>query len=162
MGFWKCVAYLCTTGTVGFFAGRIVPKKWLKPEQGIFRCRKFEKGGSIYEKLGIRKWHKRLPDMSRILPFMMPRKNLSGDYKERLPEMIEETCVAELVHIAVSVAGLNCLKLWPGCGGVAIVIIHTLLLNLPFILIQRYNRPRLIRLQEKLQKASERRYCKAI
>lgn len=146
----KCAIYLALTGTVGFFAGRIIPKRWLKPEKGWFRSFSFEKDGAIYEKLGIRKWHKRLPDMSRILPFMMPAKNLSGDYEERLPVMIQETCVAEIVHIAVSILGLPCLWMWPGAGGIIVTAIYIGLLNLPFVLIQRYNRPRLLRLQQKL------------
>lgn len=146
----KCAVYLALTGIVGFFSGRIMPKRWIKPEKGLFRNFAFEKNGAVYEKLGIRKWHKRLPDMSRILPFMMPAKNLSGDYEDRLPEMIRETCVAEIVHIAVSIMGLPCLWMWPGIGGVTVTAIYILFLNLPFILIQRYNRPRLIRLQQKL------------
>ena len=82
----------------------------------------------------------------------MPAKSLSGDYGQNLPVMIQETCVAEAVHITVSVAGLRCLWMWPGVGGVIVTAIHIILLNLPFILIQRYNRPRLIRLQKKLEK----------
>jgi len=147
----KCALYLALTGTAGFFAGRIVPKRWFKPETGWFRSFSFERNGAVYEKLGIRKWHNKVPDMSRILPGLMPAKALSGDYRDKLPVMIRETCVAELVHITVSIAGLRCLWLWPGIGGVAVTAINAVLLNLPFILIQRYNRPRLIRLQKKLQ-----------
>lgn len=145
----KCATYLAVTGTAGFLIGRMIPKRWLKPEKGWFSSFAFEKNGAVYEKLGIRKWQKRVPDMSRLLPFMMPPKNLSGNYEERLYEMIQETCVAEIIHIAVSIVGLLCLWLWPGWGGVMITAIYILLLNLPFILIQRYNRPRLIRLQQK-------------
>ena len=95
--------------------------------------------------------------MSRILPGLMPAKSLSGDYGQNLPVMIQETCVAEAVHITVSVAGLRCLWMWPGVGGVTVTAIHIILLNLPFILIQRYNRPRLIRLQKKLQTRKEKK-----
>jgi len=150
MNLLKCAIYLALTGIAGFFIGRIIPKGWLKPEKGWFRSFAFERSGAVYEKLGIRKWHKRLPDMSRILPFMMPAKNLSGDYEERLPVMIQETCVAEIVHIVVSILGLRCLWMWPGAGGFIVTVIHIGLLNLPFIMIQRYNRPRLLRLHQKL------------
>ena len=155
----KCACYLALTGTVGFFVGRLIPKEWLKPETGWFRSFSFENNGAVYEKLGICKWHKKVPDMSRILPALMPAKNLSGDYGERLPVMIQETCVAEIVHITVSIAGLRCLWMWPGVGGVTVTAIHIILLNLPFILIQRYNRPRLIRLQKKLEKKKEGTIC---
>lgn len=146
----KCTIYLTATGIAGFLVGRVMPKRWLRPEKGWFCSFAFERNGTVYEKLGIRKWQNRLPDMSRILPFMMPAKNLSGDYEERLPEMIRETCVAEIIHIAVSIFALPCLWIWPGAGGVIVTTIYIGLLNLPFILIQRYNRPRLLRLQKKL------------
>lgn len=157
MNLLKCAIYLALTGIAGFFIGRIIPKGWLKPEKGWFRSFAFERSGAVYEKLGIRKWHKRLPDMSRILPFMMPAKNLSGNYEERLPVMIQETCIAEIVHIAVSILGLRCLWMWPGVGGIIVTIINIGLLNLPFIMIQRYNRPRLLRLQQKLLKKVDKK-----
>ena len=63
--------------------------------------------------------------------------------------MICETCIAELIHALLCLSGLYCLKLWPGAGGIIAAIVYILLFNLPFILIQRYNRPRLIRLQQR-------------
>lgn len=151
MGLVKCAVFLCLNGICGFFLGRILPKRWFLPDAWIFRSRGFERHGKIYEKLGIRRWHKRVPDMSRIFPALMPPKNLTGDFSRRLPEMIRETCVAELIHTLLSLTGLYCLWLWPGWGGVTVSTIHFLLLNLPFILIQRYERPRLIRLQAKME-----------
>ena len=53
----KCAIYLALTGAVGFFVGRIIPKRWIQPEKGLFRSFPFEKNGTVYEKLGIRKWH---------------------------------------------------------------------------------------------------------
>lgn len=153
----NCAIYCAIAGTVGFFFGRLVSKCPLKPEKGVFRCFGFEKNGALYEKLNIRKWQAKVPDMSRILPFLMPPKNLSGNYAQRLPMMIHETCVAEITHIAVSILGLRCLKIWPGMGGVLVTMLFILLLNVPYILIQRYNRPRLMRLQKKLQAREEKK-----
>ena len=153
----KCAIYCAIAGTVGFFFGRLISKRPMKPEKGLFRCFKFEKNGVLYEKLNIRKWQARVPDMSRILPFLMPPKNLSGNYSDRLPTMIRETCVAEITHIVVSILGLPCLAIWPGVGGIAVTAIFILQLNVPYILIQRYNRPRLIRLYRKLQGREEKK-----
>lgn len=146
----KCTIYLMGAGVVGFFVGRLFSLFRLKPDRGLFRCFDFEKNGMLYEKLNIRRWQARVPDMSKIFPKLMPPKNLSGNYEDRLPVMIQETCVAELTHIVVSVLGLPCLWMWSGVGGVAITAIFIIFLNVPYILIQRYNRPRLIRLQKKL------------
>ena len=138
------------TGVIAFFVGRLLPKKWFRADLFPYRSFRFEQDGRIYDKLHIRKWQNKLPNMSKILPFMMPAKNLSGDYKKRLPRMLQETCVAELIHTLNCFVGLYCLKLYPGVGGVIILILYITLFNLPFIIIQRYNRPRLMRLAKRV------------
>ena len=75
--------------------------------------------------------------------------------------MIQETCVAELIHMLLSVTGLACLAIWPGLGGIAVTIVYILLGNLPFIIIQRYNRPRLERLLTLQQRKQERKVTHA-
>lgn len=150
MNFWKCFWFLIITGVIAFFVGRLLPKKWFCADRFPYRSFRFEQDGRIYDKLRIRKWQNRVLDMSKILPFMMPAKNLTGDYKKRLPRMLQETCVAELIHALNCFVGLYCLKLYPGVGGVIISILYIILFNLPFILIQRYNRPRLMRLAKRV------------
>jgi len=145
----QCAVYFVITGIAGFLLGRILPKKWIDPQKGLYRCYPFERNGSIYQRIGIHRWQDKVPSMSRILPFMVPAKNLKGNWRERLPLMIHETCVAELIHWLLCVSGLYCLRIWPGIGGVCIAAFYALVLNLPFILIQRYNRPRLILLLQK-------------
>lgn len=151
MEFWKCFFYFALTGVLALLLGRILPKSRLHPEGLLFRSRPFEQDGKLYEKLNIKQWQNRLPDMSRILPFLMPPKKLSGDYKQRLPMMIEETCVAELIHVLVCISGLYSLQLWPGTGGVSVYLIYVVVFNLPYIMIQRYNRPRLMKLYRKVR-----------
>ena len=150
MNFWKCFWFLIITGVIAFFVGRLLPKKWFCAERFPYRSFRFEQDGRIYDKLHIRKWQNKVLDKSKILPFMMPAKNLSGDYKKRLPRMLQETCVAELIHTLNCFVGLYCLKLYPGVGGVIILILYITLFNLPFIIIQRYNRPRLMRLAKRV------------
>lgn len=153
----KCTVYCMIAGTVGFFFGRLISKLPIEPGKGLFRCFAFEKNGTVYEKLNIRRWQAKVPDMSRVLPRLMPPKNLTGDYAQRLPVMIRETCVAETTHIIVSILGLPCLRIWPGIGGVTVTAVFIVFLNVPYILIQRYNRPRLIRLQKKLRSREEKK-----
>ena len=151
MKLWSCILYLSITGAIAFFVGRILPKEWFRPELFPYRSYKFERGGRIYDKLNIRKWQSKVPDMSRILPKIMPPKNLSGNFKERLPLMLQETCVAEMIHSVLCLASLCCLELYPGIGGVIIVILYVVFFNLPYIIIQRYNRPRLLKLTQRIQ-----------
>lgn len=150
MNFWRCFVYLSVVGIISFFVGRLLPKKWFRADLFPYRSFRFEQDGRIYDKLHIRKWQNKVPDMSRILPKWMPAKNLSGDYKSRLPRILQETCVAELIHTLNCFAGLYCLKLYPGVGGIIVLILYITLFNLPFIIIQRYNRPRLMRLAKRV------------
>ncbi len=148
--FWNSFWYLIFTGIIGFLAGRLVPKSWFQAVAFPYKPFSWEQGGKIYEKLNIRHWQNKVPDMSKLLPGWMPAKSLVGDYKTRLPRMLQETCVAEMTHVLLCVSGLYCLKLWPGAGGVLVYFLYVVIFNLPYILIQRYNRPRLIRLAQKL------------
>ena len=145
-----CAIYLAGVGIVSFVLGRIVPKHWFRAEAFPFRCFDFEREGRIYEKLWIRKWQSKVLDMSRIVPFLMPKKRLIQGFEDKLPRMIQETCVAECVHELLSIAGLMCLRIWSGPGGIVVTVLYIILGNVPYIIVQRYNRPRLVRMQKKL------------
>ena len=93
--------------------------------------------------------------MSEILPNLMPSKKLprraSG---EQLMLMVQETCIAEFVHMILFVLGFGCVLLWDGPGGWMVAVVYNLLGNVPFILIQRYNRPRLQHLMAAMRAAA--------
>jgi len=86
-----------------------------------------------------------VPDMSKIFPKRMPAKKICGKVSsEKLVVMLQETCVAEMIHGILMLTGFGCVHLWPGAGGWILALVNALLGNLPFVLIQRYNRPRLV------------------
>ena len=145
----NCGIYLAVTGILSFFLGRCLrPERrdWNRFPYLLYAC---EKDGTIYRKIGIHHWQNKVPDMSKICPGMMPPKRLVDTGTAALRRMIQETCTAELVHGVLCVTGLYCIVLWPGTGGIVISVLNILLFNLPFILIQRYNRPRLVRLYDR-------------
>jgi glycosyl-4,4'-diaponeurosporenoate acyltransferase len=155
MYFLKCFVYLFACGVISFLLGRLVPHKWVHEERFPFAMHGFEEDGSFYEHFGIRHWQKRVPDMSRIFPQLIPKKVLEGEMTEKLPILIKETCIAELTHVLLSLVALLCLNIWSGLGGVIVTILFELG-NLPYILIQRYNRPRLKKLYRALCQRDQR------
>ena len=158
MGFLKCAAYAAVIGGLSFLLGRIVPAGWFQESRFPYRSMDWEQGGAFYNRVfRIRKWQSRVPDMSRILPGMMPAKKISANVSDKLPRMITETCIAEWIHVLLCVFSFPFLWLWPGWGGLLFMILYILLGNLPFILIQRYNRPRLIALQDRLTRKHVRK-----
>ena len=150
----NCLIYIAAVGVAGFTLGRVLPKSWFKYDAPPFRALPFEDGGRFYRRLGIHRWHKLLPDMSRILPMTMPAKRITAHLTVAQAEvMVQETCIAEFIHIFLSFAGLYLPFLWPGPGGVLVFLAYLLLGNVPFILIQRFNRPKLRALLERCRRA---------
>ena len=154
MGWARCAAYIAIWGILCFPLGRLFKALKLKWDRFPFACRAWEREGAIYERLGVRAWKDIVPDVSRMFPGIVPRKAIKGRFNaEHVRDMLEETCVAELTHWLLCLAGLMLLPLWPGWGGAAFYLAYVLLGNLPFIIIQRYNRPRFAQLLS----AAERR-----
>ena len=145
-----CFFYLAATGIFGFLLGRLLPKRWFSAERFPFRSQPWEE--KLYRLLRVKQWQNTLPDMSRILPKLMPPKKMTADYGSRLPRMLQETCVAEFIHVLLSILGFGAVFIVGGAWGWIISIVYFLAGNLPYIIIQRYNRPRLLRLEDGMKK----------
>lgn len=155
MKFWYCFIYLMSIGIIGFVLGRFLSRLKFYPEHFPYKLYKFEKDGMIYDNIKIRKWQNKMIDMSRIFPKLMPTKKLDKDIHKKLPVLIKETCVSEMIHYMLSIAGLYCLVIWKGTGGVVVTLIYEILGNLSYIIIQRYNRPRLTKLLERYEQREQ-------
>ena len=153
--FLRCLLYIAALGVVFFVVGRLVPKSWFKADHFPWRCYSYEQ--AIWKALRVKQWQAKVPDMSRLFKKLMPAKALTQKTAQDLPIMIQETCVAELTHGLLCFAGLALLKIWRGPGGVILTVIYIVFGNLPFLLIQRYNRPRLQRLLEKQSRRANRK-----
>lgn len=139
--------YLAFLGLLCFPLGRLLARLPLEAGRPPFAPRPWERSGRIYEKLSVRAWQKRVPDVSRMFPGAIPKKQAAGSSDPAaLQVLLRETCVAELVHWLLCLAGLPLIGFWKGGWGLALYLIYVILGNLPFIIIQRYNRPRLLRI----------------
>ena len=131
MGIVNCVLYIGILGILAYPLGRIISKHDPDPDGFLFRERPWELGGKIYEKLHIKSWQARVPDVSQVLHRWMPQKKLKvGVTPETVRTMIRETCTAEAVHNLLNLAGLWLL----GLQADRILFVK---------LVQRYNRHRL-------------------
>lgn len=145
-------------GGVFFLIGCILPRKWFCFYRFPYRLFDFEKEGRIYVAFGVRKWKDMVPDMSAILPGIIPSKKMPVIVTPTQVELlIRETCVAEWIHELLCFMGFGCVFLWKGIGGFTVSLLYVLG-NIPYIIIQRYNRPKLIRLLQKLEKKSNKLY----
>lgn len=146
MGFVKCVVYLIVLGLLFFLIGRLMSKVPLPVNCKLFQSMTFENEGRIYNKLNVKEWKGRVPDMSLILPRVMPPKRVSiNDGVPALELLLKETCIAEITHELLCFFGFACTLIWRGLGGFCVSVVY-MLGNLPYIIIQRYNRPKLRKL----------------
>jgi len=141
INFCNCIVYLAIIGLVSQLIGMFLPRKWFNYRAFPYRTYGWEKGGRVYDKLKIKKWKTKVPDMSRLVKSMAPKQMQGRVTAPQMERMLAETCVAEAVHFALALCGFGCVAIWQGVGGVAVALVYALG-NVPFILIQRYNRPR--------------------
>lgn len=154
--FLRWLGYLAAISFGSFLIGRLLPYRWFDAERFPYRSAPGEK--AFYEKLGLPKWQKKLPDMSKIFTHLMPAKAMTNPTPEGIQIMIQETCIAELIHALLAVLGFGALAFWHSWAGIVLTLIYAAG-NVPFILIQRYNRPRLMRLKALAERRKERLNC---
>ena len=150
------ILYVAAIGILSHYIGESIPRAWFSENLFPYKPFKWEKNGKIYERLGIRKWKTRLPDMSRVLKDMLPKRISYKATSKDIQALIKETCVAEFTHKALCVLSIGVYFIWKDTVGVILVLV-CVLCNAPFILIQRYNRPNLIELNKRIIKREERK-----
>jgi len=133
---------------------RVFPKSLYEPNNCFFKEKAFEK--QLYKAIRIAKWKDRLPEWGKILGF--EKKNLNKDLQAQyLDRFILETCYAEVGHLGMALLGFACIAVNPNSYFLMALIcaLVNVVIQIPFILIQRYNRPRLLRIRVKY--SSERK-----
>ncbi|MBQ7831664.1 MAG: hypothetical protein IJ393_06310 [Clostridia bacterium] len=119
---------------------RLLPAKWARHDMKIFTVKAKEK--KFYEKLKIRKWKDKVPEIGQFTGF---RKNKIVDPKsvEYLDRFLLEACYGEIGHFFSVFFGFLILLLFPISGiwlsvSIPVAIVNALL-NLPSLFILRYN-----------------------
>lgn len=154
--FWLGVVYVALIGLFSNIVALFIKRDKLRENEFPFRPYGWERGGRIYDRLAIRKWKNKVPDVSKVLKILLPKRIVSGTRSEDLKKLVKETCVAELVHVGLILCSIAVLWIAPGGEGVLLLVL-CILGNLPFIMIQRYNRPQFILAAERLARREERR-----
>lgn len=126
-----------------------MPKHKFNPNSFLFKKTFFEKDGLIYEKVFfVKKWKHLLPDGAALVKNGFRKKKLKNASKEYINDFIIETCKAEATHIApIFLSFLFAIYNPPYI--VLIMFIFAVITNIPCIIVQRYNRIRLVNMIEK-------------
>lgn len=128
---------------VGYAANHL-PDRLFKNDSFITRLRRFESQLWFQKYLKVHIVKKYLPEKGKLFGTGISKKNLPQDQLGGLNKFLIETRRAEYVHWVVIFAWVFTLWFNP-VWAVWVVAILLVLGNLPCILVQRYNRLRLLR-----------------
>ncbi|WP_312653528.1 hypothetical protein [Proteiniclasticum sp.] len=135
----------------------LIPDRCFDPDAYFYRLHKFERGGEIYEKVfKVRSWKGLLPDGGAVWRKKgYQKKNLKDLSTENLTRYLTESARGEMTHwLAMSFFWV--FGFFTPFYVLFMMIAYALVLNLPCIIAQRYNRPRIRRiLMKKRGKSSD-------
>ena len=133
----------------GYAAHRLGEER-LSREGWLLRPRRFETGGGWYRRrLRVHRWKDKVPEAGALFSGGMSKRQLPGRDVESLQLFVRETRRAELAHWWAMGCG-PVFVLWNPPLAAGLLAAYGVLVNLPFILIQRYNRFRLEALIERM------------
>ncbi len=131
------------------FAGTVVPMQLLDGKHFLFRERNWERNGGIYRKIfRVHKWKHLLPDAGSWFKNGFAKRKMKSLKTGYMEEFVRETCRAELIHW-LGILPATFFFLWNVWWVGLIMVGYALLVNMPCILTQRYNRIRFSRILAK-------------
>ena len=120
----------------------------------LTRLRPFEAGGRFYERrLRIGRWKDRLPEAGALFTGGVSKRAVGG--RAALSRFVVETRRAEWAHWLI-VAGTPVTFLWNWLWVDGLMVLYAVTANGPCLVVQRYNRARLLRVLARRRVEGER------
>ena len=120
-------------------------KSWLLKE------RSWERKGMIYQRiLKVKCWKRYLPELSDFVKSVFPKRQIKEFSKNYLQKFLYESCKSEVTHWCII---LSSLLFYFGneFGSASLMLAIAVIINLPYIIIQRYNRSRIMEVVESIE-----------
>lgn len=129
----------------------LIPDRAFDPTRFFWRAHAWEREGRVYEDaFRVRRWKHLLPDGGGVWKKRgYKKRNLSDYSEENLRRFLVETSRGELTHW-LGITPFWVFGLFAPGSVVWIMLIYALVVNLPCIIAQRYNRPRVLALYRRM------------
>lgn len=150
------IIYITVIGQACFWGGMLLPRESFCEDKFPYAPFKWEKDGKVYDKFRVKQWKSKAPDMSKVSDLLFPKRIVSTS-PAGLDRLVKESCVAELMHYILCILSFGIYMIWKNRVGVILTVLYIVLGNLPYVMIQRYNRPNYISLRNRLMLREERR-----
>jgi glycosyl-4,4'-diaponeurosporenoate acyltransferase len=145
------VAWGVFHSATGYAAYRLDDSQ-LSRDGWLLRPRRFEAAGRWYRRwLRVHRWKDSLPEAGSLFRGGISKRHLPSRDVAGLALFVRETRRAELAHWWAMWCG-PIFVLWNPPLAAGLLVLYGVLVNLPFIVIQRYNRFRIITLTERLSR----------
>lgn len=130
--------------------GTFMPNNFFIKHKRLFNTYQWERGGQFWQQyFKVKKWKDYLPDGSKLNPKITNKKQLAKfNDKTKIKQLIIETRRAEFIHALCILPGVVFYKQRPLIK--YINFLYPVIANAPFIIVQRYNRPKFEQLYSKL------------
>ncbi|WP_432353272.1 glycosyl-4,4'-diaponeurosporenoate acyltransferase [Sporosarcina sp. A2] len=123
-----------------------IPFQWFIRNKHLFESFHFERQGNLWQRLfRVKSWKQLIPDGTMVIRKGYTKKSLHGNDMSSLEEFVVESRRAELTHW-LSIAPVALFFLWNPVWASLLNVAYAVLFNVPIVIAQRYNRPRLERL----------------
>ncbi len=120
-----------------------IPDRFFSKEAGLFKSHPWERNGGVYEDVfRIRRWKHLLPDGAALFRSGYRKKRLADFTRTNLEKFLVESRRAELGHW-LSMVPFWIFGLMAPFAVVPCMLAYALAANLPCIMAQRFNRPRI-------------------
>lgn len=120
-----------------------MPLRYFEQDLPFYKSASWEDNGKVWDKIFfVKKWKGRLIDGSSIMKKSYNKSNLHGSTSDQLAVFSAETKRAELTHWLLMIPA-PIFFLWNPVWVGWVMIAYAILVNVPFIVTQRFNRGRI-------------------
>lgn len=154
MPFFVNAYVLVVLGVVALLMRIFIPRRFWNANKKMFYVSKKEI--DFYNKLEIKKWKERVPEMGCSSGF--PKNEIKSLEKDYLWRFLQENCYAEFMHYVVAILGFTVVFFLEEFDFIFAtpILLANVILNIMPSIIQRYNRVKLKNIYEIVVKREEK------
>ena len=140
--------------SIGYLSARIPIQKF-NPDNFLFKTHKWEKNGLIYDKIfKVKSWKGIIPSGAALYTDAYEVRHINDFSVENLKVWVQESCRSEFCHILMIFPGFL-FFLWNSIEIGWVMVGYAVLNNIIPIIMQRYNRPRVKKMLQYMERSKK-------
>jgi len=126
-----------------------LPERYYNYKNWIYKERKWENKGEFYQQVfKVKRWKNHMPEIADFIKSAFSKNSIKEFDNEYIEKYLLESSRAEFAHWCIIFSSVIFL-FYEGIATFIYMLLIAILLDAPFIIIQRYNRPRIIRIMKR-------------